>query len=89
MLLPVWGELSYEFGASCLGAFYEDEMTLGEFYVGQGCSAPAQVILGFYCLRDVYCIEPEGIPTQSCQQIRRQFFSLISLSRRFILYTIE
>ena len=46
VLLPAWGELSYESGASCLGAFYVGEMSWGEFYVGRGCSAPVQLILG-------------------------------------------
>ena len=52
MLLPAWGELSYESGASCLRAFYVGEMSWGEFYVGRGCSAPVQLILGLECLRD-------------------------------------
>ena len=52
MLLPAWGELSHEYGASCLGAFYVGEISFGEFYVGRGCSAPVQLILGLECLRD-------------------------------------
>ena len=47
MLLPAWGELSYESGASCLGACYVGEKSWGEFYVGRGCSTPVQLILGF------------------------------------------
>ena len=37
---------SYESWACCLGAFYVGEMSWGEFYVGRGCSAPVQLILG-------------------------------------------
>ena len=44
--------MSYESGASCFGAFYVGDMSLGKYYVGRGCSAPIQLMLGLQYLRD-------------------------------------